>query len=93
MALSWKEVRRREFAKVPKGSPFSEYQKALKRAAAIYRGVKQPALGSNPAHSARNNPSGNDLLTLGLLGVGLYLGWQWLQRQQPQTNLPAAYKP
>ncbi len=92
MVLSWKEVRQREFAKVPKGSPFSEYMAAMKRASAIYRGVSEPAVKPtrrNPSHSARNNPRGDNLLLLAGLAVAGYFAYQYLQQHPELLQSPA----
>lgn len=91
MTLSWNEVRRREFAKVPKGSPFKDYQKAMVRAGEIYRGVAQPAeprRRRNP-DSARNNPSNSDVVMLAIVGAGLYFGYQYVKDHPDLFGPPA----
>ncbi|MCL5107898.1 MAG: hypothetical protein M1401_03320 [Chloroflexi bacterium] len=91
MAKSWKETVKAEFAKVPKNSPFSEYQKALKRASRVYHGATEPArVNPSRARATRANPRSDDLLMLAVIAAMGYVGWRYLRQHPEILNPPAA---
>ncbi len=80
----WQQILKEERAKVPKGAPFSEYEKAAKRAGTRYRAIKRGAAqyrGGN-GHTERN-PKGSDWLLIGLLALGAWGLLQGMNKQQP----------
>jgi hypothetical protein len=74
----WKSILKEEQNKVKDGSPFSEYQKAAKRASARYHGKEA------------SNPPGGGLMKLAIIGGTAYLGLRMLSGGVGNTTTSCA---